>query len=169
MFTKSFIFLLAIILFIGCSAKQQAVKAPAVVDEPEMLVGDIDYEDILLAFPQWKSDDEGVSADGDQIAALKGVSKSLTIICFLGTWCGDSRRGVPPFYRTLEKAANPEIKLQMIGVDRDKVDPEFKALDAGIERVPTFIIMEGGQEIGRFVEFPEGDNFAADLIQLLED
>lgn len=77
----------------------------------------------------------------------------LTIKVFMGTWCGDSRREIPGFYKILDETAFDVNYLQLIGVDRSKKYDNYEK-DLTIFKVPTIIFLKNGKEIGRFVEYP---------------
>jgi hypothetical protein len=70
--------------------------------------------------------------------------------------------------KTLAEAENPNVRVRIFGVDREKRDPNGLAEAYRIERVPTFMILRGGQELGRMVETP-AVTFAQDLLRLLEE
>lgn len=81
--------------------------------------------------------------------------ENLEIAIVLGTWCSDSRREFPRFYKILEKISYSFDYLTIIGVNRLKQAPNTHIGDLKIELVPTFIISINGQEIGRIIETPE--------------
>ena len=83
--------------------------------------------------------------------SLKGVK--ITIV--MGTWCSDSRREVPRFYKILDKIKYPsnDVTLITVGRDRKGRGEETKGMD--IELVPTFIFYRNGKELGRIVESPK--------------
>ncbi|MTI33641.1 thioredoxin family protein [Xanthovirga aplysinae] len=84
--------------------------------------------------------------------------KDLKIQAFMGTWCGDSKRGIPKFYKTLDALNFPEGKLEVIAVDNGptayKQSPSHEEDGLGIHRVPMIIIYKKGKEIGRIAESP---------------
>ena len=80
--------------------------------------------------------------------------KNITVQVILGTWCPDSRREVPRFYKIMDHLNYPEEKIILIGVNRNKEAPVKKFQDLQIERVPTFIFYKKQNEIGRIVETP---------------
>lgn len=105
--------------------------------------------------------------NGDDVELVKLVDKPTRIIVFLGTWCPDSQRNVPPFMNLIEAAANNNIEVEYIGVNLRKVDPDGLVNTYGVRRVPTFIVMRDGQEVGRLVERPS-NTVEKDIIQILE-
>lgn len=151
----------------SCASKYQPGSTPQIVDDEKLMLGSSEFADLLHFFPNWAEEAAAVQISEQQVKELQGVNRQIRVDCYFGSWCGDSRRGVPPFYLVWQQAENANIQLNLIGVNRDKVDPEFKALDVGIERVPTFVIFENDQEIGRLIEFPQKDNFVADLMDIL--
>lgn len=105
--------------------------------------------------------------DNDDIEMVKLVDKPTKIMVFLGTWCPDSQRNVPPFINLIEAAANKNIEVEYIGVDRRKVDPDNLVADYSITRVPTFVVLRNGEEIGRLTERPK-NTVEKDLIEIFE-
>ena len=146
---------------------QPVVNAPVEVNGEQLLLGPLHYAELLQYFPQWQAQDQAYETDPQLVAALKRVNTPFEVVCYLGSWCGDSRRGVPPFVRMVEAAENPNIHLKLIGVNRQKVDPGQTAPPLDIQRVPTFLIYENGQEIGRLIEFPLTSNFVEDFLEVV--
>ena len=72
----------------------------------------------------------------------------------MGTWCGDSKREIPRFYKVLKAAKFNVSNLEMIAVNRGKKTPDNLQKGLNIFRVPTFIFYKNGKEIGRYVEYP---------------
>jgi thiol-disulfide isomerase/thioredoxin len=89
----------------------------------------------------------------DQINLDNLDSVEITIV--LGTWCSDSQREFPRFYKILEKLSFSFDYLTIIAVNRVKLAPEISVGELNIELVPTFIFSKNGKEIGRIVETPE--------------
>jgi thiol-disulfide isomerase/thioredoxin len=80
--------------------------------------------------------------------------ENLSIKIVMGTWCPDSRREVPRFMKILDLWGFPEEKVTIIGVDNTKIAPIGDYEKLGIERVPTFMILENKVEKGRIIENP---------------
>ncbi|WP_298419334.1 thioredoxin family protein [uncultured Kordia sp.] len=101
---------------------------------------------------------------------LQRKLKKYTITVFMGTWCGDSKREVPKFYKVLEAANFPESNLRVVGLNNGrehyKQGPNGEEIGMNIHRVPTFIVYnKRGKEIGRIVEHPV-ESFEADLLKI---
>jgi thiol-disulfide isomerase/thioredoxin len=133
-----------------------------------MLLGARPYDDILYFFSDWREAHDTAAVDSGLVRKLAAIDEPLDVLLFLGTWCSDSRGGVPPFMKALAEARNPNIRIRVIGVDRDKRDPGGLAEAYRIERVPTFVVLRGGEELGRMVETPAA-TFVEDLLRLLEE
>ncbi|PWH83614.1 hypothetical protein DIS18_03410 [Algibacter marinivivus] len=103
---------------------------------------------------------------------LKDSLKQYEIKVFLGTWCGDSKKEVPRFYKVIEAAKFPESQLQVIAVNRTKEaykqSPNHEEKGLNIHRVPTFIIYKDGKEVNRIVEHPK-ETFERDLLSIVTD
>lgn len=96
---------------------------------------------------------DNYSIDSIAIKGLKESLKKVEIKGFMGTWCGDSKREVPHFYKILEAADFNFKNLQLITVNRSKKTPNNLQKGYNIIRVPTFILYREGKEIGRYVEY----------------
>lgn len=91
--------------------------------------------------------------DNALIQDLKNALHEIEVTVFMGTWCSDSQREVPAFFKIID-ALNTQVNIRMIAVDEDKLVPDGSATEAGITHVPTFIFSDKGKEINRIVEFP---------------
>lgn len=102
--------------------------------------------------------------DPAAIDGLKRIDRPITIVVFHGTWCKDCQREMPRFRKILDLAANPNFRLVEYEVNPQKKDALGKFEQYGIQRVPTFIFLEGEKELGRIIEKPqqtlEGDFLA---------
>ena len=90
----------------------------------------------------------------EAIQVIKNDSENLSIMLFMGTWCGDSRREVPRIYRILDAVNFDESRLTLINMDREKNSPDGEETGLNIHHVPTLILYKNSNEIGRVIEFP---------------
>lgn len=89
----------------------------------------------------------------DSLATIQ-VKDSLWMRLFLGCYCGDSKKWVPRFFDL--KSRLPIADVEIISVDTTKKDEKKLAQAAGLKKIPTFIVYQGSDEIGRIVEKPKG-------------
>jgi thiol-disulfide isomerase/thioredoxin len=165
---RKIIFFFLFLFFVGCAnTNYRPATQLEEVNGEKILLGEIQYPDILYHLPSWFKADSESETSHLLTEQVKKIETPLQITCYLGTWCGDSREGVPPFVKTIEAVKNKNIRLKLIGVDRKKLDPENTAVQYNIQRVPTFIVFQDGQEIGRMVEFPLKENFVEDLLDIV--
>ncbi len=102
------------------------------------------------------------------VATIKANAKDVTVLLIMGTWCGDSKREVPRYFAIMDAAGIGEQTLTAVGVDRTKKDAGGLTEKWGITRVPTFVFLRNGQEIGRFVEkTPAGSTLEAEIAKIL--
>ena len=94
------------------------------------------------------------------------TQKGAEFLVFLGTWCGDSRREVPRLLRILDDAGVEHSRVRLYNLDRSKTSRDGLAERWAIERVPTFIVLRRGHEVGRIVERPRS-TLEGDLLSLL--
>ena len=127
----------------------------------EKLLGKINREGLTSnSFKSWfdKNYDNYIPNE-ELINTIKNSLNEYSIKLFLGTWCGDSKREVPRFYKVLDAANFPESQLEVIAVDRTpeayKKSPTGEEKGLNIHKVPTFIFYKNGKEINRIVESPQ--------------
>ena len=96
----------------------------------------------------------------------KQINDVLRIKIVLGSWCSDSQREVPRFFRIMDEAGIMDEKVELISVNRDKMVPGMDISVLKIERVPTFIVYDGIKELGRIIE-THAETLEKDLLMIL--
>ncbi len=141
---------ISLFVFVACSAQNNSKKV--MKGNTEMLFGKTSEKQVFFDYPAWeklKTQYKPLKAVEDSLRAYK---KPTQVLVFFGTWCGDSRRNVPRFLKSIEE--NKNIKLDFYAVDRELKLESDLAEKYNIKRVPTFIVLQNGAEIGRIVEHP---------------
>ena len=163
----------------GCSIAHLPVNTPEintkVKDERvnEMLLGHCSRSCLLESpFKEWfLKNYSDYSLDSVTAEKLVPLLKDKTIVVFMGTWCGDSRREVPRFIKLLDHCGVPESALKLVMVDyRDgayKQSPQHEERGKNIFRVPTFLVYAVNKELGRIIEFPK-ESLEKDLLNILD-
>lgn len=101
----------------------------------------------------------------NEINGLDLTDTHLKIV--LGTWCSDSRREVPRFFKIIDLIEFPEERIEIFGVNRDKILPDTETEIEEIEFVPTFIFYRDQVEIDRIIETPD-NSLEEDMLNILE-
>jgi thiol-disulfide isomerase/thioredoxin len=91
----------------------------------------------------------------EYVARLRRMKDSVDILIVYGTWCSDSRRELPRFWKVVDSAQFPADHITMIAVDRTMQLPAGVKQEHNITNVPTFMIKFRGTEIGRIIESPK--------------
>lgn len=123
-----------------------------------ILLGKIDRKGLQKApFKDWfDAEYDAYKPDEKTINEIKNhIAKNAKIVVVMGTWCSDSRREVPRFYKILDQIGFNEDSLTVYAVDRDKRDPKGDVDVYQIERVPTIIYSHYNYEAGRIIESPQ--------------
>jgi hypothetical protein len=145
--------------------------AQTVASKPDILYGAIKENDLRAApYGSWfVANYTSYEPHAATIKDLQKINtKGIQIEIYLGTWCGDSRREVPRFFRVLHDLSFDEKNIKMIALGGSdslyKRSPKHEEAGKGIFRVPVFIVYKNGVEINRINEFPvhslEKDLFA---------
>lgn len=171
---KKTLLLVSIILLAACASSQKTVntvsKPKAVKNADGNLVGYAVKDDFKQEpyGSEWFNDYyEYYETDKNTIENLKPLLENITIKGFMGTWCDDSKRETPNFYKILDEVGFDYNNLDLVTVNRDK---KANGIEKGyhIERVPTFIFYKNGKEIGRFVEHTvDGATLEHDILQIV--
>ncbi len=125
-------------------------------EESVMLLGKANRKGLEMdAFKDWfRPGYEDYKTDSETIEKLKPLLKDVTVTVFMGTWCEDSQRETPHFYKIMDAAGFDESKLTLITVSEEKTTPMGFEKGKNITNVPTFIFYKGDKELGRIVEYP---------------
>ncbi|GGB71226.1 thioredoxin family protein [Shewanella inventionis] len=154
----------------GCAfeKEQQGFIATCSEEKQEViLTGVIEPQTLTTTLPGYADGFASYQVDAQAVDVLKAIDVPTQIVVIIGTWCPDCHRETPHFMRIIEAAANPNIQVEYIGVDRSKQDPEGLAAKYAFSRIPTFIVKQQGNELGRIVERPKV-NLEADLVEILK-
>ena len=118
------------------------------------------------SFQWYRQNYASFTPDSASIVFLSSAAKNIRFIVFGGTWCGDTKRDLPKFFKTMALAHIPDTNIELYGVDRSKKSGNGLAEKYHVTNVPTFIVFAEGKELGRIVEEPTvGIEF--DLVQIL--
>ncbi|QLG45329.1 TlpA family protein disulfide reductase [Costertonia aggregata] len=126
----------------------------------EKLLGQVNKDAFMAnSFKTWFSTGfDQYQVDSTTLEPIKKKFFEHHIKVFMGTWCGDSKREIPRFYKILEAIDFPKEQLQMIAVDNSKANykksPGGEEKGRNITKVPTFIFYNNGKEVNRIVESP---------------
>jgi thiol-disulfide isomerase/thioredoxin len=131
-----------------------------------ILTGELGFEE-LRQQPGYEENFAAYSPDSERVAVLREVDTPTELVAIVGTWCPDCHRETPRLAKILEEAGNPNITVRYIGIDRSRSDPEGLSMAYEFERIPTIIVHQGGEEIGRIVESPEV-TLEHDLVRILQ-
>ena len=135
---------------------------------PAPLLGHVTREQIR-AYDPWKPlFVEPYVPDAAAVATIRANADDIAVLLIVATWCPDSKREVPRFFAIMDGAGIRESQLTMVGVDRTKKDAEGLTEKWGVTRVPTFVFLRNGQEVGRVVErTPAGATLEGEIARVL--
>jgi thiol-disulfide isomerase/thioredoxin len=120
------------------------------------------------AFNWFADNQKGYSPYPAALQAIKASKDSINIIAFGGTWCDDTKFVLPRFYALTDAAGLSSDRITFIGVDHSKRTLHHLTEAFQVTNVPTLIVMKGGKEIGRVVEYGKTGMFEKDLSEILE-
>ncbi len=160
---------LVLLALLAVQCRVPAQEKPIITQQnPTELVGIKQKSDLEQApFSSWYAKNfDSYALDQATIDQIKKYNKGVSVKCFMGTWCGDSKRETPRFYKVMEAAGISDKNIELITVNRSKKTPSNLEKGLNIIRVPTFIFYKGGKEVGRYVEFPR-ESLEKDILKIL--
>jgi thiol-disulfide isomerase/thioredoxin len=130
------------------------------------------FDKHLFELPQFKewfqTEYESYKPDKKVMKALtRKLPDGLSIMIVMGTWCSDSRREVPRFYKIADMINMKSDAIIGIAVDRAKTTEHVNMEHLKVERVPIFVIYNEGKELGRIIETPH-QSLEKDLLEILK-
>jgi thiol-disulfide isomerase/thioredoxin len=110
----------------------------------------------------------GYNPEESVIDEISGIlqNRNINITIVFGSWCSDSKREVPRFYKIMDNVGFPVERIKLIAVDRKKQAGRNLTKGLAIELVPTFIFFENAKEIGRIIETPKV-SLESDMLEII--
>ena len=164
---KYFFVFISIFTLLSCKSQQEIT---ATKNNQGDLIGFANKASFLQApYNTWFTKNYNTTQlDKTTIQSLKEKLDGVTIKGFMGTWCGDSKRETPHFYKILEAADFNFKNLVLVTVNRSKKTPNNLQKGYNIIRVPTFIFYKNGKEIGRYVEYAR-ESLEKDILAIVSE
>jgi thiol-disulfide isomerase/thioredoxin len=158
--------MLFLIVLSGCASTQFMLEDAETKEK--MIVGTCTWNEWKKHADWTTYDAPDYTPDKEILARLAPLLKSpdLSIIIFGGSWCGDTKAEFPKYFKLFSTLNFPQSSIALHGVSRKKKEPSGIAERYTIKRVPTLIVLKGGKEIGRIVEYPT-ESVEKDLLNIL--
>ncbi len=134
----------------------------------KILVGKINRQGLEKApFRTWfEAGYNSYKPDSSVINEIKKhIAKNAKIVIIMGTWCPDSRREVPRFYKILDEIGFNKDNLTVYAVDRNFKAGNIDLTKYDVKRIPTIIFYHYGYPAGRIVERPYSGSLEKDLLE----
>jgi hypothetical protein len=138
-----------------------------VIASHQSKAGVISLDELWATAPVWRVIADVYEPDGAIVDRLRAIDQPVRLEVVLATWCGDSRQHVPRLLKSVALAANPNITVELIGIDADFLEPREVIAGRNITNVPTVIVSGAGTELGRFVETPASATVEDDVCDIV--
>ncbi|WMJ74193.1 thioredoxin family protein [Cytophagaceae bacterium ABcell3] len=134
------------------------------VDVP---VGKTEYKE-LQTFEWYELGYENYRPKKRVVNDLGNDLNQFQVLIFGGTWCPDTQKLLPHFYKVLHDAGYPLDDVSLYLLDFDKSSPEGEEENYAIKYIPTLVLMKDGEEVGRIVERVK-KSVEVDLREIIRD
>lgn len=128
-------------------------------------VGVINQQQLLSTFNHFNASYRSYELSIQQKALLADLPDDLVVDVYFGTWCHDSVREVPRLLKVFE--ANPNIIVNLYGLNYQKRDIDGRAEKVGVKFTPTIIVSQNDKELGRIIERPK-ENLVSDILGFIK-
>ena len=133
-----------------------------------ILMGKIEATDLQNgSYNDWfQPNYQNYTPEGRVIEQIKSKINNYTITIFMGTWCEDSQKTIPTFFKILDQVGMEKSKVTLIAMDKDKKTKEGYENKINIFKVPTILIFKDGEEVNRIIETPV-ETLEKDILKLV--
>jgi thiol-disulfide isomerase/thioredoxin len=156
-------------LTLNGSAASFSHNGRAVTVKPRpALVGALSVADLLSDRPNISEAMDAYQPEGASVSFLRDYAKPTEVEIFFGTWCPVCEAWLPKLLKSMQAADNSKISMNLHGLPKDFSSEQELAKQKGIRGLPTFIIRQGGVEIGRIVGAPkDGATIEGSVVDVL--
>jgi hypothetical protein len=154
------------ICVLGISQTQYEVS----IEGQEKILKGIINRDLIAndtTFKWYKSNQAGYKPNEEAIKAFNTKAGAVQLIVFGGTWCVDTKYILPKLFALTDAASFSQDNITLLGVDRAKKTISHLSEALGVINVPTIIVMKGGKELGRVVEYGKTGAWDKELGEIL--
>lgn len=169
MMKKFLLTLLVCAFFASAASAQQSYKVKYDSLGNKVLMGPIN-EKVLANDSAFMWFFTGVNRYQPDSAWIKYISfyrDSFNVVVFIGTWCEDSKRMLPEFYRVMMASSYPMNRIKLYGLDRQLKGEGGAEQTYNVNKVPSFILLHDGKEIGRITDHVNR-SMEADIVSILQ-
>ncbi|UCG70688.1 MAG: thioredoxin family protein [Thermoplasmata archaeon] len=122
--------------------------------------------DFLSAHPKFRANVGTYDPNKDILKKIGDKIKGTKIKVFSANWCQDCRIQIPRLFSVIIALDHGAFELEIIEVDRSKMDENKMAEAMNVLAIPTFIFFRNGEELGRIIEGPKG-RLEEDILEII--
>jgi thiol-disulfide isomerase/thioredoxin len=119
------------------------------VTERPPIVGPVEFDKLVADRLEYREGMKAYTPDKTMIDAIKAVKKPVEIEAYFGTWCPHCKMYMPKFLRVMQEAANPNIKLTLVGVPKNFGAEQGPWQGKNIQAIPAVMVSYQGKELTR--------------------
>jgi len=94
------------------------------------------------------------------------ANNNIKVTIIMGSWCGDSQKLVPRFFKIIDTLGFPEMNVTIYCVDRTKKSDKGETDNLGVQFIPVFIFYKDGKEIGRITN-SQKQSLEKDILEIV--
>jgi thiol-disulfide isomerase/thioredoxin len=106
-------------------------------------------------FPWFNYEYKTYQPNSKLLETLRSEKDSIHALVFAGSWCSDTQRELPRFYKIMDLLEVPSSHIELIMLDQNKKCSFINVEPLQIKYIPAFLFFKNGKEIGRIIEKPD--------------
>lgn len=133
----------------------------------KILTGRIEMKTLMndSSFAWFYSGVNNYQPNDNMVNYIKDNRGKFTVVAVVGTWEDQSRILLPELYKVMILAGSPDEQISTYGVD-EKLQGAKVPQDVKTKKLPAFVVMRDGKEIGRITGAPD-DSLEGELAKVL--
>jgi hypothetical protein len=141
-------------------------QSNSAADDGKVLKGKIEMKTLISdsAYAWFYTGVNKYQPNDNMVNYLKANRDKFNVVALIGTWNEQSRQLLPKLYKVMIMAGAPEQQVLIFGAD-EKLDTGAPQ-DYKLKRLPTFIVMREGKELGR-ITGEVSESVESDLARIL--
>ena len=147
-------------LLLACKSKREQKPLESIegitINGEKILLDEINMANLRTSqiTPWFNGELNKINVESEWAKDLKPHTKNLKIKVFMGSWCSDSKRELPLFFKILDAMDFDHNNLRIFAMSEEKTTPSSFEKGLNILYVPTIIFFKNGNEVNRIVESP---------------
>ncbi|MTI87454.1 MAG: hypothetical protein FH748_05740 [Balneolaceae bacterium] len=135
--------------------------------QTQNIIGTVSQEELLSRERIYDIYAQRYKPEKEALDFLKSYTDTVKVKVFFGNWCRESKKYVPRLIKIFQLLRNDYFEIEYIGVGEQKKLPKEFLKKFHIKYIPTVLVLEGSDELGRIKEISQY-RIETELVRILK-